>query len=254
VYDGESIWSQVDDYFTDRLVNEDHALVAARESSALTVMPQADVSPSQGAFLSVIARIAGARRVLEFGTLAGYSTIWLARAVGPAGTVVTFEIDPGAAAVAAENLRRAGVADRVDLVVGPAIESVRALVAAGVEPFDLVFIDADKPSNPAYLSAALALSHPGTVIIGDNVVRNGAVADPDSSDPRVHGTWGLIEMLGRDDRIEATALQTVGRKGWDGFAIAIVRRDTPSDGTSVKGHGRAPLPTRRKAPAPPRQP
>ncbi|HVX55985.1 O-methyltransferase [Nocardioides sp.] len=223
MYDGEAIWSKVDDYFVDRLVNEDDALVAARESSARTVMPQADVSPTQGAFLSVVARIAGARRVLEFGTLAGYSTIWLARAVGPAGRVVTFEIDPATAVVAEENLRRAGVADRVELVVGPALESVRALVEASVEPFDLVFIDADKPSNPAYLEAAVALSRPGTVIIGDNVVRNGAVADPDSSDPRVHGTWGLIDMLGQDDRIEATALQTVGVKGWDGFAIGVVR-------------------------------
>lgn len=223
MYDGEAIWSKVDDYFVDRLVNEDDALVAARESSARTVMPRADVSPTQGAFLSVVARIAGARRVLEFGTLAGYSTIWLARAVGPAGRVVTFEIDPATAVVAEENLRRAGVADRVELVVGPALESVRALVEASVEPFDLVFIDADKPSNPAYLEAAVALSRPGTVIIGDNVVRNGAVADPDSSDPRVHGTWGLIDMLGQDDRIEATALQTVGVKGWDGFAIGVVR-------------------------------
>jgi predicted O-methyltransferase YrrM len=223
VYDGEAIWAKVDDYFIEHLVDEDEALVAARESSVHTAMPQADVAPNQGAFLSVITRIAGARRVLEFGTLAGYSTIWLARAVGPAGTVVTFEIDPGTAAVAAENLRRADVADRVDLVVGPAIESVRALIAANVEPFDLVFIDADKPSNPAYLEAALALSHPGTVIIGDNVVRNGAVADPDSTDPRVHGTWGLIDLLGQDDRIEATALQTVGLKGWDGFVIGVVR-------------------------------
>jgi predicted O-methyltransferase YrrM len=223
VYDGEASWAKVDDYFIDRLVGEDGALAAARESSARTAMPQADVAPNQGAFLSVIARIAGARRVLEFGTLAGYSTIWLARAVGPAGTVVTFEIDPATAAVAMENLRRAGVADRVELVVGPAIESVRALIAANAEPFDLVFIDADKPSNPAYLSAALALSHPGTVIVGDNVVRNGAVADPASTDPRVHGTWGLIDLLGQDDRIEATALQTVGLKGWDGFVIGVVR-------------------------------
>lgn len=223
MYEGEEIWGRVDDYLIGRLVDEDDALAAARESSARTAMPLADVAPNQGAFLSVIARIAGARRVLEFGTLAGYSTIWLARAVGAGGTVVTFEIDPATAAVAAENFRRAGVADRVELVVGPAIESVRALLAAHVEPFDLVFIDADKPSNPAYLEAALALSHPGTVIIGDNVVRDGAVADPDSSDPRVHGTWGLIDMLGRDERIEATALQTVGRKGWDGFAIGVVR-------------------------------
>ncbi|MFT4082635.1 MAG: O-methyltransferase [Nocardioides sp.] len=224
VYDGEAIWSAVDTYFIDRLVTEDEALVHARESSIRTVMPQADVSPSQGAFLGVIARIAGARRVLEFGTLAGYSTIWLARAIGPAGRVVTFEVDERTAAVARDNFIRAGVADRIELVVGPAVDSVRALVDAPVDPFDLVFIDADKPNNPAYLEAALALSRPGTVIIGDNVVRNGAVADPGSSDPRVHGTWALIELLGQDDRIDATALQTVGLKGWDGFAIGVVKR------------------------------
>jgi predicted O-methyltransferase YrrM len=223
MYEGEAAWQAVDDYFIDRLVHEDDALAAARASSGQTVMPLADVAPNQGAFLSIVAQIAGARRVLEFGTLAGYSTIWLARAVGPEGRVVTFEIDEGTAAVAHANFERAGVADRIELVVGPAAESVKALVDQGAEPFDLVFIDADKPNNPVYLEAALALSRPGTVIIGDNVVRNGAVADPASDDPRVHGTWSLIEKLGAAPHIEATALQTVGLKGWDGFTIAVVR-------------------------------
>ncbi len=223
MYQGEEIWRDVDRYFIDHLVDEDDALAQARTSSSRTVMPEADVAPNQGAFLSVIAQIAGARRVLEFGTLAGYSTIWLARAVGPTGAVVTFEIDEATAAVARQNFERAGVADRIELIVGPAVESVQALIDAGTEPFDLVFIDADKPNNPRYLDAALRMSKPGTVIIGDNVVRNGAVADSDSDDPRVHGTWALIDKLGGDDTISATALQTVGLKGWDGFAIGVVR-------------------------------
>lgn len=223
MYDGDARWGEVDRYFIERLVEEDDALVQARASSARTVMPEADVAPNQGAFLSLIAQMAGARRVLEFGTLAGYSTIWLARAVGPTGTVTTLEIDEATAAVARENFQRAGVAERIDLLVGPAIDSVRALIEVGTEPFDLVFIDADKPSNPQYLDGALRLSRPGTVIICDNVVRNGAVADAQSVDPRVHGTWTLVDKLAGDDSITATALQTVGLKGWDGFVIALVR-------------------------------
>jgi len=223
MYKGEASWAAVDDYFIDRLVHEDDALAVARASSSDTVRPLADVSPNQGAFLSVIAQIAGAQRVLEFGTLAGYSTIWLARAVGPRGKVVTFEIDEPTAAIARANFERAGVTDRIELIVGAAAESVNKLVENRVEPFGLVFIDADKPNNPRYLEAALKLSRPGTVIIGDNVVRNGAVAEPASTDPRVQGTWALIDMLGSDDRISATAMQTVGLKGWDGFTIAVVR-------------------------------
>ncbi len=224
MYEGEAIWRDVDQYFIDRLVSEDDALRQARESSLQTVMPRADVAPNQGALLSVIAQIAGARRVLEFGTLAGYSTIWLARAVGPTGKVVTFEIDERTAEVARENFERAGVADRIELIIGPATESVRRLLDAEVESFDLVFIDADKPNNSVYLEAALNLSKPGTVIIGDNVVRNGAVADPTSDDPAVLGTWSLVEMLGQHERIDATAVQTVGLKGWDGFAIGVVKQ------------------------------
>ncbi|MGC4112151.1 MAG: O-methyltransferase [Nocardioides sp.] len=222
MYDGEQVWHEVDRYFIERLVPEDPALARARSSSTDTVMPGADVAPNQGAFLAIVAQIAGARRVLEFGTLAGYSTIWLARAVGPAGHVTTFEIDEATAATARENFAAAGVADRIDLVVGPAAESVQELVDQRVPPFDLVFIDADKPSNPVYLDAALRLSRPGTVIIADNVVRNGAVADPDSRDPRVHGTWALVDRLADEPGVTATALQTVGLKGWDGFAIAVV--------------------------------
>lgn len=215
-------WHDVDRYFIDQLVSEDDALVAARESSEFTALPFADVSPTQGALLSVIARLSGARRVLEFGTLAGYSAIWLARAIGDEGRLITLELDEPTAAIARENLNRAGVGDRVEIVVGPAIDSARQLVASGAEPFDLVFIDADKPNNPHYLDAALELSRPGTVIIADNVVRGGLVTDDDSEDPRVVGTRALIERMGSDSRLHATALQTVGLKGWDGFAIAVV--------------------------------
>ena len=215
-------WHDVDRYFIDQLVSEDDALVAARESSEFTALPFADVSPTQGALLSVIARLSGARRVLEFGTLAGYSAIWLARAIGDEGRLITLELDEPTAAIARENLNRAGVGDRVEIVVGPAIDSARQLVASGAEPFDLVFIDADKPNNRHYLDAALELSRPGTVIIADNVVRGGLVTDDDSEDPRVVGTRALIERMGSDSRLHATALQTVGLKGWDGFAIAVV--------------------------------
>lgn len=222
MYESEELWRDVDRYFIGELVHEDAALAEARDSSAQTAMPQADVAPNQGAFLSIIAKIAGARRVLEFGTLAGYSTIWLARAVGPGGQVVTLEADEPTAAVARRNFENAGVAGIVELIAGPAAESVQRLISGGAEPFDLVFIDADKPSNPAYLEAALKLSRPGTVIIGDNVVRNGTVTDPCSDDPRVHGVREFTEAMGRNKGLEATALQTVGVKGWDGFSIAIV--------------------------------
>jgi predicted O-methyltransferase YrrM len=215
-------WRAVDEYFTGLLVDEDDALRAARESSVRTVLPMADVAPNQGAFLALVARMCGARRVLEFGTLAGYSTIWLARAVGQGGCVVTLEIDQPTAEVARENFVRAGVSDVVDLVVGPAAVSAEALVDAGAEPFDLVFIDADKPSNPTYLALALQLSRPGTVIVCDNVVRNGAVADAGSDDPRVAGVRAFTEMVAADPRLSGTVLQTVGVKGWDGFAIAVV--------------------------------
>jgi predicted O-methyltransferase YrrM len=216
-------WNAVDEYFTHLLVDEDDALRAARESSVRTVLPMADVAPNQGAFLALLARMCGARRVLEFGTLAGYSTIWLARAVGPSGRVVTLEVDAPTADVARENFARAGVADVVDLVVGPAAVSAGRLADAGEEPFDLVFIDADKPSNPAYLALAMRMAHPGTVIVCDNVVREGAVVDADSEDPRVQGVRAFAEAVAADPRLEATVLQTVGVKGWDGFALLRVR-------------------------------
>jgi predicted O-methyltransferase YrrM len=224
MYESEALWREVDGYFVDTLVEEDDALVAARESGHLTTMPRAEVAPNQGKLLALLVRMMGGTRVLEFGTLAGYSTVWLARAVGERGHVTTLELADQNATIARANLECAGVLDRVDIIVGPATDSARQLVDAGVEPFDLVFIDADKPSNPAYLAASLALSRPGTVIVIDNVVRNGAVLDPDSEDQRVVGVRTVLENIAMDSRLEATALQTVGSKGWDG--LTIVRRVT----------------------------
>ncbi|ACZ30651.1 O-methyltransferase family 3 [Xylanimonas cellulosilytica DSM 15894] len=218
--DPSATWAEVDDYFAAALAGEDDALVHAAESAAATTMPEAAVTANQGAFLALLARVAGARRVLEFGTLAGYSTIWLARAVGEQGHVVTLELEERNAAVARQNLVRAGVAERVEVRVGPAADSGRALVEAGVEPFDLVFIDADKPSNPLYLAAALELTRPGAVIVVDNVVRGGAVLDADSDDPRVQGVRAVVDAIAANDGLEATTLQTVGGKGWDGMIVA----------------------------------
>jgi predicted O-methyltransferase YrrM len=205
-------WTTVDHYLADTLITEDEALRDARRATAESTMPLAEVTPTQGALLALIARIAGARRVLEIGTLTGYSTIWLARV---AEHVTTLELDPGNADLARRHLKAAGVADRVDLRVGPAADTLAILTG----DYDLVFIDADKPSNPIYLREALRLSHPGTVIFADNVVREGAVTDPQSADPRVRGVRRFFEMAAADPRLEGSALQTVGSKGWDGFAL-----------------------------------
>lgn len=218
MYESDDLWRAVDSYFVETLVDEDDALVEARESGHSTTMPQAEVAPNQGKLLALLARTAGATRVLEFGTLAGYSTVWLARAVGESGHVTTLELEERNAAVARDNLARAGVADRVEIIVGRAAESVEKLTG----PYDFVFIDADKPSNPAYLRASLELSRPGTVIVIDNVVRNGAVIDARSTDARVRGVREVLDLIAGDPRLEATALQTVGSKGWDGFTL--VRR------------------------------
>ena len=222
MYESDEHWRRVDEYFIEQLSPEDETLSAVRRVSRIAGLPEVEVAPNQAKFLALLCAMVGARRVLEFGTLAGYSSIWLARAVGPGGRVTTLEVDRACVVVARANFQAAGVAERVDLIEGPAAESAQALIDAGTPPYDLVFIDADKPNNPTYLSAALQLAHPGTVIVGDNVVRNGAVADPASSDPRVVGTRALIELMAANDRLDATALQTVGVKGWDGFALARV--------------------------------
>ncbi|GGS54797.1 O-methyltransferase [Planobispora rosea] len=219
MYQSDEAWREVDAYFADTLVPEDRALREARESGGLTTMPQAEVAPNQGKLLAMLCRIAGAARVLEFGTLAGYSTVWLARAVGDGGHVTSLELEERNAGIARENLRRAGVADRVDVIVGPAADSARRLIEEGGEPYDFVFIDADKPGNPAYLAASLELTQPGSVIVIDNVVRNGAVTDPASPDERVQGVRRVLADIAHDARLEATALQTVGSKGWDGFVV-----------------------------------
>lgn len=221
--DAQQQWQDVDDYLTGELVGEDEALAAARERGRERGLPPIEVAPNQGAFLALVARIAGARRVLELGTLAGYSTIWFARAVGPEGHVTTVEVDPRHAEVARENLDRAGVGERVRIEVGPALDVLAGLVDAGTTPYDLVFIDADKANMPAYLDLALRVTRSGSVIVGDNVVRRGAVVDPASENADVQGARGFLHALGSDPRLEATALQTVGSKGWDGFAVARVR-------------------------------
>ncbi|MFL0418241.1 O-methyltransferase [Sphingomonas sp. 179-I 2A4 NHS] len=214
--DPDALLTAVDEYIVDRLIPDDHP--ATRAANAAAGLPDIDVSVPQGKFLHLLARAIGARRVLEVGTLGGYSTIWLARAAGEGGGVISLEIDPHHAAVAVGNLQRAGVAERVSVLVGDAVETLQGLEG----PFDLVFIDADKPSNAAYLTAALRLSRPGTVIIVDNVVREGDVLDAASDDPRVIGTRALFDAVAAEPRLSATAIQTVGGKKWDGFLIALV--------------------------------
>lgn len=215
-------WAAVDRYLIDQLIGEDQVLSAARESSSDTLFPGIDVAPNMGALLSLLVQISGARRILEIGTLAGYSAIWLARAAGPAGHVVTCELQETNAEVAQRNLERAGLADRVQIVLGKAATSLQTMIDQGTEPFDLVFIDADKESNPLYLEAAVALSRPGTVILIDNTVRGGGVIQHDSEDEAILGTRQLIEAIGADDRLTATSMQTVGLKGWDGFTLVRV--------------------------------
>ncbi|WP_019816380.1 O-methyltransferase [Saccharomonospora saliphila] len=214
----EQRWTAVDAYFDEHLTGHDEALDAALRASEEAGLPPIAVAPNQGKLLHLLARTTGARRALEVGTLGGYSTIWLARAVAPDGAVVSIEADPAHADVARGNLARAGLADTVDVRVGRALEVLPTLQG----PFDLTFIDADKENNPRYFRAAVELSRPGSVIIVDNVVRRGAVADPDSHDPSVRGTRELIEAMAGDARVDATAVQTVGGKGYDGFALALV--------------------------------
>ncbi len=216
-------WAKVDRYMEQRLIPDDAALTQALEANEAAGLPAYDVSPLQGKLLQLLVRMNGARRVLEVGTLGGYSTIWMARALPQDGLLVTLELEPLHAEVARRNLRGAGIEDRrVDIRVGDAREQLEALIAEGAEPFDFIFIDADKPNNPAYLEAALKLSKPGSVIVGDNVVRGGEVIDATSEDERVQGVRRFFDMLENEPRIEATAVQTVGGKGYDGFMIGIV--------------------------------
>lgn len=215
-------WSRVDDYIADRLLPPDPVLEATLAANAAAGLPAIDVSAVQGKLLNLLVAICGARRVLEVGTLGGYSTIWMARALPQHGRLVTLEYEPHHATVAQANIERAGLAAMVDIRVGKAIDTLPALFADGLGPFDFIFIDADKPSNPQYVDWAIRLSRPGTVVVLDNVVRNGAVVDEESRDPNVQGVRAAFDMLAGDRRLSATALQTVGSKGYDGFAIAVV--------------------------------
>ena len=217
-----SDWSAVDDYIAGQLLGPDAALEAALAHNAEAGLPAIDVSPVQGKLLHLLARGMGARRILEVGTLGGYSTIWLARALPEGGRLVTLELVPHHAETARTNLSRAGVEERVEIRVGPAAAQLEQMIAAGEAPFDFIFVDADKEGYPDYLRAAVRLSRPGTMIVFDNVVRAGGILDSDSDDPRIAGTRALFEALAAEPRLSATAIQTVGVKKWDGFALALV--------------------------------
>jgi predicted O-methyltransferase YrrM len=214
-------WSAVDDYIVDKLVAGVRP-EGVLEANAAAGLPAIDVSPAQGKFLYLLAKSSRAQRILEIGTLGGYSTIWLARALPPQGDLVTLEVDPRHAEVARLNLQTAGVAERVEVRVGPALDSLAALASEEGEPFDFVFIDADKEHNADYVLAAISLASAGALIVVDNVVRGGRVLDDRSTDPVVLGTRRLYDMLAAEARLEATAIQTVGAKKWDGFIIAVV--------------------------------
>ncbi len=215
-------WTAVDRRLDSLLGGPDEALDLALRDSTAAGLPAEAVSPSQGKLIHLLARVSGAQRILELGTLGGYSTIWLARALPPHGKLVTLEVSPDHAAVAQTNIERAGLSGIVEVRIGPALATLSQLAEEGVSPFDFVFIDADKPNNPAYLHLVLKLSRPGTVIIGDNVVRGGAVADAHSDDPKVQGVQRFLDLIAEHPRLEATAVQTVGAKGYDGFVMAVV--------------------------------
>ncbi|MEE1792036.1 O-methyltransferase [Streptomyces sp. BE308] len=215
-------WTAVDNYFNGLLVGPDAALDAAVGASGAAGLPAIQVAPNQGKLLNLLARLQGARTILEIGTLGGYSTIWLARALPAGGRLVTLEADPAYAEVARANIARAGLAEVVEVRVGPALETLPALAAEGYGPFDVVFIDADKPSNPDYLAWSVELTRPGSLIIADNVVRDGDVVDADSTDPKVQGVRRFTELVAADPTLSATALQTVGDKGYDGLMAVLV--------------------------------
>jgi predicted O-methyltransferase YrrM len=215
-------WRAVDGYFNETIVGRDSVLEAALKANAAAGLPSIDVSPAQGKMLTLLARMAGAKKALEIGTLGGYSTICIARALPREGRLVSIEYSDKHAKVARANIARAGLADRVEVRTGAALDILPAIEAEGLGPFDFVFIDADKSNNANYLGWALRLSRPGTTIIVDNVVRDGRIADASSKDPDVTGTRRMFEMMAREPRLQATAIQTVGDKGWDGFALAVV--------------------------------
>lgn len=214
-------WQAVDDYIAAKLLGDDDVLATTLANNAAQGLPPMDVSAAQGKMLFLLARIACARRILEIGTLGGYSTIWLARALPDDGRLITLELEPHHAALARVNLKRAGVLAKVDIRVGPAADSLAAMTDEA--PFDFVFIDADKQNNSRYVREAIRLGRPGTTIVVDNVVREGGVLEADSADEKIVGTRALFDMLSAEPRLDATAVQTVGAKKWDGFVLARVR-------------------------------
>jgi predicted O-methyltransferase YrrM len=218
----EETWTAVDDYVVASLLPPDPVLGAALRRSVEAGLPAIQVSSPQGKLLMLLARSIGARRILEVGTLGAYSTIWLARGMAADGHLDTLEIDPVHAETARANLDAAGLAARVEVHLGRGVETLARLTEQGVAPYDLVFVDADKPSNADYVRAALDVSHPGTVIVIDNVVREGAVVNATSADPNVLGVRRLNELLASEPRLDATTIQTVGHKGYDGFTFALV--------------------------------
>jgi predicted O-methyltransferase YrrM len=221
----ERTWAAVENYFNELLIPPDPILDAATKAIDAAGIANVSVTPNEGKLLWMLARVLGARNILEIGTLGGYSTIWLARALAPGGRIITLEFNPKHAAIARENIARAGLVEMVDLRVGRALESLPVVAGEGRGPFDLIFIDADKKNNWEYFVWALKLSRRGSVIIVDNVMRDGAVLDASSTDSDIRGIRRFTEMLARETRVSATALQTVGSKGYDGFAIALVTSD-----------------------------
>jgi predicted O-methyltransferase YrrM len=218
-------WTRVDEYFADLLVPPDPTLEAALKASDAAGLPQIQVASNQGKLLMLLARAQGARRILEIGTLGGYSTIWLARALPADGRLITLEAVPTHAKVARQNIDRAGFVENVEVRLGRALETLSQLATEGLGPFDFVFIDADKRTYPEYLEWCIKLSHRGTMIVADNVVRNGAVVDTASRDADVQGVRRFLELLSTDQRLSATAIQTVGTKGYDGIAVAVMTKD-----------------------------
>jgi predicted O-methyltransferase YrrM len=219
----QELWTEVDRYIVENSIPRDSLLEEALKANVAAGLPTIDVAPNQGKLLHLLARIQGAKRVLEIGTLGGYSTIWLARALPSDGRLVTLEAEAKHANVAKANIERAGLSSLVELRLGPALDSLALLHQEGVPPFDFIFIDADKQNIPRYLEWSLRLSRPGTVIITDNVVREGAIINPEDPDPRIQGVRRFFEMVAADPRLDATTLQTVGSKGYDGFTLAVVK-------------------------------
>ena len=218
----QATWTAVDEYLNAKLIGPDPVLDEALARNAEGGLPAFDVAPNQGKLLHLLARMSGAKRILEIGTLGGYSTIWLARALPAEGKLITLESEAKHAHIAAQNMERARLSHLVDIRLGPAIESLRQLVSEAAAPCDLVFIDADNPNNPAYLEWSLKLSRPGTVLVADNVIREGAIVEARSSDAKVVGVQQFFDLLAGKPHLSATAVQTVGSKGYDGFALAIV--------------------------------